>query len=153
MSRWFVLLVLATAAACDARELAQRNEAARAAAAQADTVQIAAEAYDLARFDTIDWGSERFVLDRGQLVWQVSCMKCHGASGAGDAGFVLKGDTLRPPSFLAPDWRFATNLDSLRRYIFKGNTEGMPHWGLVPMTPYDIGAVAVYIQKGLRRRP
>jgi hypothetical protein len=26
----------------------------------------------------------------------------------------------------------------------------MPHWGLVPLKPYDIGAVAFYIQHGLR---
>jgi mono/diheme cytochrome c family protein len=143
-------MVATVTAACDTRELAERNAAAREASAQADTVEIADEAYDLVRFDTIDWGSESFVLERGQLVWQVSCMKCHGDRGAGDAGFVLEGDTLRPPSFLEPGWRYGTNLDSLRRYIFKGNTEGMPHWGLIPMTPYDIGAVAVYIQKGLR---
>ena len=150
MSRCVVFLAVAMLVACDARELAERNATAREAEAQEDTVEIADEAYDLVRFDTIDWGSEEFVLDRGQLVWQVSCQKCHGAAGAGDAGFVLKGDTLRPPSFLEADWRYAADVDSLRRYIFKGNAEGMPHWGLIPMTPYDIGAVAVFIQKGLR---
>jgi mono/diheme cytochrome c family protein len=148
----FALARVAGLGACgdQAQSLAERASEAREKAAQEDTVQIADEAYDLAHFDTIDWGSEPVLLERGQLVWRVSCQKCHGEKGLGDAGFVLEGDTLKPPSFLEPDWRFATETDSLRRYIFTGNTSGMPHWGLVPLKPYDIGAVAFYIQHGLR---
>jgi mono/diheme cytochrome c family protein len=133
-----------------AEEQADSARVARMAAAE-DTVRIAAEAYDPIIFDTITWPTADFAVRRGQTVWRISCMKCHGATGLGDAGFVLRGDTLRPPSFQDPDWRFATNLDSLRRYIFIGNKEGMPHWGLIPgMHSYDIDAVARFIQKDLR---
>lgn len=146
-------LALAGLWACgDASQLAERAAKAREKAAQEDTVQMADDAYSLVRFDTIDWGSERVLRERGQVVWRVSCQKCHGEGGLGDGGLVIKGDTLQPPSFLEPGWRFATNTDSLRRYIFRGNADGMPHWGLVPLKPYDIGAVAIFIQRDLRER-
>jgi mono/diheme cytochrome c family protein len=152
------LTLAAFLAACgngsSATRAAEQADSARAAATAAagDTVQMASEAYDPIIFDTITWASESYAIRRGALVWQVSCQKCHGPAGRGDGGFVLRGDTLRPPSFLAADWRYATNLDSLRRYIFIGNEEGMPHWGLVPgMKRYDIDAVARFIQKDLRR--
>lgn len=146
-----VLGLLVVAACADSEERAAQAEEARRAAA-ADTVRLAAAAYDEAGFDAIEWDADSVALSRGSVVWSFSCTKCHGLTGLGDGGFVLRGDTLRPPSFLAADWRFADDLDGLRRYIFAGNVEGMPHWGIVGLKPIDIDAVGRYIQ-GVLRKP
>lgn len=63
----------------------------------------------------------------------------------------MNGDTLHPPSFLEPDWRFADDEAGLRRRIFVGNARGMPHWGLQGVQPGDIVAVEKYIIHELRR--
>ncbi len=118
---------------------------------QADSVAMARAALTPATFDTISWKTPQEADDRGATVFAYSCRKCHGVGGRGDGGFVLRGDTLRPPSFLAPDWRFATDRQGLRAYIFAGNTKGMPHWGLVGLKPRDVDAVAAYIQDVLRQ--
>lgn len=116
----------------------------------ADSVALAAELYDPATFDTIEWVADSAALNRGAVVWTYSCQKCHGPTGQGDGGFVMDGDTLRPPSFQAEDWEFASDADALRRQIFQGTTEGMPHWGLVGLKARDIDAVTRYIQEVLR---
>jgi len=115
-----------------------------------DSVALAAEAYDSAAFDTITWESEAKATERGGVVWAYSCQKCHGERGRGDAGFVMHGDTLEPPSFLAMDWEYASDPEGVRQAIFTGNREGMPHWGLVGLKPKDIEAVTIYILQDLR---
>ena len=152
-----LLLVLASipaAAACggpdEAERAAAREEA--FAAAQADSVMLAESMFDPAAFDTIAWETPEALSDRGSLVWTVSCAKCHGSAGAGDGGFVLRGDTLRPPSFLGDDWRFADDHEGLRRQVFTGTAEGMPHWGMYGLTYRDIDAVATHIRERLRAR-
>ncbi len=117
---------------------------------RADSVGMALQAFDATIFDTIAWESETAANDRGALVFRVSCDKCHGLHGAGDGGFVFQGDTLRPPSFLAPEWVFADEPTQLRRYIFSGNVAGMPYWGLVGLKYKDIDAVARFISGPLR---
>jgi mono/diheme cytochrome c family protein len=145
-----LMIGLLLAAACaDPAERAAEAEAMRQAAA-ADTVRLAAEAYDAAGFDAIEWEADSVALSRGSVVWAISCSKCHGPTGVGDGGFVMRGDTLRPPSFQADDWRFASDLDGLRRYVFAGNAEGMPHWGIAGLKPTDIDAVSRYIREKLR---
>lgn len=128
---------------------------------QADSVALAAEVFDAAVFDTLTWDSDTSAVSRGRVVWAFSCRKCHGTDGLGDAGFVFKGDTLTPPSFAEPDWRFASDAAGLRLQVFTGNTQGMPHWGLAcatssgdirdPCLPMrDIDAVTTYILEELR---
>lgn len=121
------------------------------ARATVDSVALARQAFDTAAFDTITWAADSAATNRGQIVFMYSCRKCHGEGGRGDGGFVMNGDTLRPPSFLAPDWRFANDRAALRAYIFAGNEKGMPHWGLVGLKAKDIDAVARYIQEVLRK--
>lgn len=121
-----------------------------AATQEVDSVALAAEAFDAAAFDTITWESNQKAMERGAVVWAYSCQKCHGERGRGDAGFVLRGDTLQPPSFLAVDWPYASDPVGLRRAIYTGNQEGMPHWGLIGLKPKDIDAVARFIMGDLR---
>lgn len=117
---------------------------------RADTVVMAMEAFDETVFDTIAWESDQARSDRGSLVFNISCSKCHGPRGAGDGGFVMQGDTLRPPSFLRPEWPLAQAPIALRQYIFSGNAAGMPYWGLVGLKYRDIDAVAHFIETPLR---
>jgi mono/diheme cytochrome c family protein len=146
------VLVIPGIGACggpDETELAAEAEAMRSAA-HADSVMLAESMYDAAVFDTITWETPEAAMERGEVVWAVSCMKCHGVFGAGDAGAVVRGDTIRPPSFLEDDWRFADDHEGLRRQVFTGTAEGMPHWGFYGLKYRDIEAVATYIREELR---
>jgi len=117
---------------------------------RADSVAIADSVFNAAVFDTIARESTQKAIERGGLVFRISCSKCHGDGGRGNGNFVIAGDTLRPPSFLASDWRFMDDPMGLRRYIFSGNVAGMPYWGLVGLSYRDIDAVARYINEFLR---
>lgn len=141
------LASFALVTACTSRDDAARSDA------PADTAAMALEQFDPAAFDTVSWPSDSAMYARGNIVFSVSCSKCHGITGAGDGGFVMDGDTLRPPSFRVPDWRFASDLPALRQQIFtgSGNNAGMPHWGLEGLKPRDIDATARFIQDMLRR--
>lgn len=111
----------------------------------ADSVDAAETAFDAAAFDTITWDPPADAIVRGSVVYQFSCRKCHGTSGYGDGRFVTRGDTLKPPSFHQEDWKFAGRLDSLRKQVYIGTTEGMPHWGLEGLKYRDIDGVAKFI--------
>ena len=117
---------------------------------RADTVVMAMQWFDESVFDTVTWESDEVRSERGRLVYNISCSKCHGRHGAGDASFVMQGDTLRPPSFLEPAWLLGEAPMALRQYIFSGNTAGMPYWGLVGLKYRDIDAVAYFIETPLR---
>lgn len=117
---------------------------------RADSVEMAMAAFDPAAFDTIQWETPQAAVERGGLVYRISCSKCHGDGGRGNGNFVLQGDTLRPPSFLAADWRFADDPVGLRQAIYTGNVAGMPYWGLVGLKYRDVDAVARYIIDFLR---
>jgi mono/diheme cytochrome c family protein len=116
-----------------------------------DSTSLAQAAYDPTLFDTITWKDQAAALERGKVVYQFSCLKCHGETGLGDAAWVRGGDTLHPPSFRAADWPYAQDKDGLRRQVFVGTAEGMPHWGLVGLKPRDLEGVAIYIIEGMRR--
>jgi len=62
---------------------------------RADTVVMAMQAFDESVFDTVTWESDEVRSERGRLVYNISCSKCHGRHGAGDANFVMQGDTVR----------------------------------------------------------
>ena len=117
----------------------------------AAAVALPDRTYTPAAFDTVVWVNEEAAIARGKDVYNWVCAKCHGPSGLGDGGEVLEGDTLHPPSFQAPEWRFAGAPEALWQRIYLGNNRGMPHWGDQGLQPRDIVAVASYIQKDLRK--
>lgn len=133
--------------ACGSGSQARQEES---GSAGADSVALALARYDPSAFDTIAWESKQAAIDRGGTVYRISCAKCHGNAGRGDGGFVARGDTLTPPSFLQADWQFADDEDALRKQIFIGRESGMPHWGLVGLRYRDVDAVATYILEVIR---
>jgi len=144
------LLAIPVTGACGGEVEDPAQDEAMRLAAQQDSVMLAESMFDPAAFDTITWESQEALMERGSVVWGISCSKCHGAYGEGDGGFVQRGDTLRPPSFLADDWRFADDELGLRRQVFTGTAEGMPHWGFYGLKYRDIDAVATFIRERLR---
>lgn len=142
-------LFVLTACGPSAEEEAARIAAEEAAIAQA-AMNEAQDMYDPVNFDSISWEVPAEAIERGATVYRFSCQKCHGPTGAGDGGFVQGGDTLRPPSFLAEEWRFAEDKDGLREQVFIGAMDGMPHWGMEGLKYRDVDAVAIYIQMDLR---
>lgn len=115
----------------------------------ADAVRLADQRFDPAAFDALDPISPETVMERGRIVYEVSCAKCHGAGGQGDGGFVFRGDTLRPRSFQDPSWEEIHEPMELRRMIFVGTAEGMPHWGIRGLAVRDVDAVARYIETSI----
>ena len=115
------------------------------------TVALPSRTYSPATFDTVVWASEEAAIARGKDVFAWVCAKCHGKTGLGDGGEVIQGDTIHPPSFQAPGWRFADNAPGLYQRIHLGNNRGMPHWGEQGLQPRDVVGVATYIQKELRK--
>lgn len=115
------------------------------AAARADSVRMAVASYDTAAFDTISWEDQATRIERGRLVYRISCEKCHGQQGLGDGRVAMAADTINPPSFVAEDWELAGDMAGLRQRVFTGTGEGMPHWGLYGLTYKDIDAVTAYI--------
>lgn len=109
------------------------------------TAATAESRYRSTDFDTVMWESSEERLARGAEIWSYACAECHGPGGSGDGGRVVNGDTIQPPSFLQPSWRFAGNRQALRHQIYVGTDRGMPHWGLRRMRVRDIDAVASYI--------
>lgn len=122
------------------------------AAAPADSTALAMEQYNPAAFDTITWTADSAQTNRGEIVWNFSCKKCHGQLGHGD-GEGLKelaemGDTIKPPNF-ATTWRFGSDRGALMKAIYAGSNEGMPHWGIAGLKPRDIDAAAAFVMKNL----
>lgn len=151
-----ILLVLALASAsllgaCDGP--GEEAAAANPILEEPSDVATAESRYDPAAFDTITWADEEEALARGAEIFTYACVQCHGPEGRGDGGYVQDGDTLHPPSFRAPGWRFAGNRQALLHQIYVGTDRRMPHWGLRRMRARDIDAVATYILEELVAAP
>jgi mono/diheme cytochrome c family protein len=138
---FFGALVVAAAVAITACDTQSKEE----------VIPIPERTISAATFDTVAWQDEAAQLARGKDVFGWVCAKCHGIYGRGDGGEVIDGDTIHPPSFLDPQWRFATDERALEQRIFLGNNRGMPHWGEQGLQPRDIVAVAAFIQQDLRK--
>lgn len=149
--RWIALpLCLAIGmVACETEEGPSPEEL--AAAARADSLRMAQEAFDSAAFDTVTWESPQARVDRGAVVYRYSCVRCHGDTGEAEATVVFRGDTLNPPSLIQEEWVFADDDPGLRGAIFTGTAEGMPHFGLMGLGAKDVDAVTGYIQLAMRR--
>ena len=147
-----VVLALVWLGACRSQTPQADQQALRAAhdSIQADSVSKVSAMFDPAGFDTVTWKSKSALIDRGAVVFRVSCSMCHGEGGGGKTDFVFRGDTLTTPSFLKKDWALATDSMALRRKIFTGNVQGMPHWGVIGLGYRDIDAAAHYITDFLR---
>lgn len=117
--------------------------------ARADSVATAEAMYDAAVFDTIQWESQEAKLERGALVWRVSCQKCHGMEGRGDGSLAVE-HTLAMPDLLAADWQYAGDIMAIRHRVFVGHESEMPAWGLYGLAYRDVDAVANHIEAVLR---
>ncbi len=138
-------MVVALVSAIGCKEQVSDEElAAEKAAARADSVSMAEALYDASVFDTLTWDSPIARVDRGALVWNVSCTKCHGDRGGGNGDYA-KQLQLKVPSFMVQDWKYDGDLDALRHRVFVGYSGAMPNWGLVGLPYRDIDAVSVYI--------
>lgn len=146
-----IVAALAWLTACGPSQ-AQREQAEQDStkAAQSDSVTLARTTFDSTVFDTIKWKKASDEMDRGSLVYNVSCAKCHGQNGGGMHGIVFRGDTLNPPGFLDPHWALADSPMALREAIYAGNVGGMPHFGIIGLHYRDVDAVAHYIMTSLR---
>ena len=149
--RWIALplVVAVVSVACGPSAEEQAAAAAQAAAAREDSLVAEANvAFDASVFDTLTWESPQARLARGQQVYTFSCAKCHGPAGTGEGGFVRGGDTLQPPSFREPNWALAGDTAGIRKAIFVGTAENMPHWGLEGLKAEAVDAVSHYILAG-----
>lgn len=150
--RWIALplaVAMATVTCGPSAEEIALAEKAAAAAAQDSLLAVAEAAFDASVFDTLTYESDEAALERGQQVYSFSCTRCHGEEGLGDAGFVRGGDTLQPPSFKEATWPMAGDKEAIRKAIFVGTTENMPHWGLEGLKAESVEAVARYIVEGM----
>jgi mono/diheme cytochrome c family protein len=132
---------------CQGRETEAEVQALRDSA-QADSVQMAEDMYDAAVFDTLTWESPQARLERGAVVYRSSCAKCHGPNGGGNGDAAMEHQ-IAVPSFLAPDWQYAGDVEAIRHATFVGHVGQMPEWGLVGLKAKDVDAVAAYIAESL----
>jgi cytochrome c len=144
-----VLVALAWLGACGGSSNARPQEANKDSI-QADSVALASRAFDSTVFDTITWKKKGDDIARGGVVYNYSCVRCHGEDGSGVKNAIFRGDTLNVPSFLGPDWALADSPMALRKLIFAGDSTGMPHFGIIGLHYRDVDAVARYITQDLR---
>ena len=152
--RWRLALPLVAllALGCGEEERTPEERAERLRAARADSVAMAEAAYDAAAYDTVSWVTVKERLDRGRVVWQYSCAKCHGPNGVGTGDLAMEWE-LAMPDLTQPDWEYAGDEEAIRHRVFVGHESEMPNWGLHGLKPRDIDAVTGFIISGLRGEP
>jgi mono/diheme cytochrome c family protein len=144
-TRAFLLMLLAPLfAACGSAG----PEGGQASAAP-DSVALAAALFDPDVYDTITWQTHSAALQRGAVVFAHSCSRCHGMVGEGGGVYAVTHQ-LAVPSLRRPDWPAGEDVPAVRRLVFTGTADGMPHWGLHGLKARDVDAVARYIATGLR---
>jgi len=120
--------------------------------ARADSVLQAEAAFDPSAFDTISWNIPEERIERGEVVWNFSCRKCHGDQGLGD-GELARVEELTMPMITDAEWEYAGDVPAIRHRIFIGHESEMPSWGLYGLKYRDIDAVAYHIEDVLRAQP
>lgn len=118
--------------------------------ARGDSVRQADATFEPSAFDTISWNTPEERLERGAVVWNFSCSKCHGDRGLGD-GELARVEELTMPAIA--DWEYAGDVPTIRRQIYVGHETEMPSWGLYGLKYRDIDAVAYHIENVLRAQP
>jgi mono/diheme cytochrome c family protein len=116
---------------------------------RADQVGEAEELYRETLFDTITWADTLQRARIGNEVFASRCRNCHGTLGAGDTEYA-RARELTVPSLVAPEWRYAASMDSVRHRIFVGHAAGMPTWGVAGISPREIDGAAYYLLERLR---
>ena len=141
MRRSIALLAVITLGACKGHEFHPPDKEERVAAAEKE--------YQPAMFDSIRWSSADTRLTEGNTVYASKCRKCHGPTGEGGTEYAQE-QKLAPPSLVAPDWKYASSIDSVRHRIFVGHASGMPGFGMGAITAREIDATAHYVLEQLR---
>ena len=104
--------------------------------------------YSASLFDSIRWATEDSRLLYGNTVYAERCARCHGPMGSGDTEYA-RGRGLTVPSLIVSDGALV-DLDSLRRAIYTGHSEGMPVFSEGGIGLRGIDAAAAYILLDLR---
>ena len=112
-------------------------------------VADAAGDFSLETYDSVTWASDSIRGLEGDVVWSSQCRNCHGPLGRGETAYAER-QSLRVPSLVEPDWRYAGQRDSVLQRIHAGHAEGMPTWSVAGISPREIDAVAFYILEVLR---
>jgi len=82
-------------------------------------------------------------LDRGEIIFQVHCAKCHGPEGHGDPDAMARQ---KPPprDFASRPWRFTVSIDSIRSVTMDGIPATAMPAHREALSPIDLEAVAAY---------
>lgn len=145
-----VLLALLAVGACQEEPPPEWREAAERAANRR-TAERAEALYDSTAYDTVSWRSGYARGERGRVVYDYSCARCHGEDGRGNGPLAVE-EGLEVGSLVGPDWIYDADVPALRRRIFTGHGPGMPAWGLTELSPRDVDAVAYFIDERLPER-
>ncbi|WP_425615029.1 redoxin domain-containing protein [Anatilimnocola sp. NA78] len=92
------------------------------------------------------------VTNRGEILFQVHCAKCHGPEGRGDAEGAAK---MKPPprDFAARPWRFAPTKESIRNVTLRGIPGTAMPSAQAALSATDLDAVVEHVFQLAHRQP